>query len=124
MIKFDNSIPIRISEFDLITFINRKTQLLWLYQSMEIQRDEYLVKNPTADITELNRKIDIIKDHLTFLQRLQSEYEVVCRVNMDYINVNILLATKNAKLKNEILLLKVEIDTLKKNIESQLLGNA
>lgn len=91
------SLPKHVSDFELLSFIHRKTELMWLYGSMELALQNY-----KGDKTEPQKKIDIVKDHLAFLYRLESEYNAIQKVNIDYVNNNLVLISKIQELEKQI----------------------
>ena len=105
------NLPSHVSDFELLSFIHRKTELMWLYGSMELLNTK---NNP-----ELQKKIDVVKDHLAFLYRLESEYNAINKVNCDYVNQNLVLLDKYQKLSNKNKELEKELKTLKENFANQ-----
>ncbi len=98
-----------IPEFDMLQFINRQAQLMYVYGGMELQLIEYRKKNPDKNVEEAENKITILKDHLEFIKRLQREYETVSRLNLDYLRVNL-------QLTNEVEQLNKKVDSLTKQL--------
>lgn len=104
------SLPKHIGEFDLLQFINRRAELIYVSCSMEIQLEEFKKKNPAADLTEALKRISIVQDQTEFMAKLERELLTKQRVNSDYILANLQLMKENEQLK-------IQIETLTKQMQ-------
>lgn len=101
--------------FDMLNFVLKKSQLTWLYHSMELA-----LKNYKHDKNEPQKKIDVVKDHLIFISQLQNEWEITNRINTDYLNQNLILMYKFEQLSKKNKELEKEIRILKESFKNGL----
>jgi hypothetical protein len=83
--------------FGVAQFIIRKTELMYLWGLMELDLAAH-----KDDNWDLQKRIDLLKQHYVFLNELQREYETIVRVNKDYVHENLSLITQNKSLKGQL----------------------
>lgn len=97
--------------FNELDRINKTSSLIWVYQSMEIELDEFKKKNPTSiRIGDVEAKINALRELYIWLRLRYHDFEVLQSQNMQSIRLN-------AILQNEVDTLKKENEKLTKILE-------
>ncbi len=106
------TLPSHIPDFDLLNFVAKQAELVYIYGSMEIQLNEFKKNNPQKNTAEAEHKINLLKDHLEWIRRLEREYETVCRINIDYVRTNLILISENEGYKKRVEVLSKQLNAL------------
>jgi transposase-like protein len=98
-----------MNEFDQLTNRRHCLELQWIAGDMRSKLTDFVLKNPKVDVSESQKKIDILDEVGTFLYRTFDEYRITEKRNFD---LELLLLQKTFEIEK----LRAENEQLKENI--------
>lgn len=97
--------------FDLIDRANKSAGLIWVYQSMEIELEEFAKKNPDhVKVKETQKKIDVLRELYTWLYVNYNNAEVLQKTSYEWQRMCATLTHENNELQKENIKLKKMLD--------------
>lgn len=93
-------------KFDLLDFISKRANVLWIKQTMEIKLHDFKTKYPESDTTEQQKMIDTLGVLYLWLYEYEKEYNAIRTNSIENSCNNLFLVSKIKDLEKEITVLK------------------